>query len=149
MWAVQHEIALRATPPALGFVGPERSRVPRFLTSSKKELMSLNSNLSRSESGNILARLHTLRASLARARNILMHFKDDRIDRDKLEPAARRVDQLMNLFSSSSRDPAQGTLFVSEIQSGVEQVTNPKSADALRDAQVDIVALLNALGGAP
>jgi plasmid stabilization system protein ParE len=96
----------------------------------------------------ILAHLYTLRASLARARDTLMHFKDDRIDRDKLEPAARRVDQLMNLFASGSRDPAQGTLFVSEIQSGVEQVTNPKSADALRDAQVDIIALLNALGGA-
>lgn len=108
--------------------------------------MSVNSNLSRAESGNVLAHLHTLRASLARARDILMHFKDDRIDRDRLEPAARRVDQLMNLFASGSRDPAQGTLFVSEIQSGVEQVTNPKSADALRDAQIDIVALLTALG---
>ena len=79
---------------------------------------------------------------------MLMHFKDDRIDRDKLEPAARRVDDLMNLFATGSRDPAQGSLFVGEIQSGVDQVTNPKSADALRDAQVDIVALLNALGDA-
>ena len=69
MWAVQHRIALRATPPALGFPGPEGSTVPR-----------------------------------------------------------------------------KGPFLVSEIQSGVEQVTNPKSADAQRDAQVDIVALRNALG---
>ena len=110
--------------------------------------MSVNSSLSRSASGGILAHLYTLRASLARARDVLMHFKDDRIDRDKLEPAARRVDDLMNLFATGSRDPAQGSLFVGEIQSGVDQVTNPKSADALRDAQVDIVALLNALGDA-
>jgi hypothetical protein len=37
---------------------------------------------------------------------------------------------------------------VTEIQGGVEKVTNPKSADALRDAQVDIVALLNAMQAA-
>src|ERR1700722_111635 len=124
----------------------KESTVDRCFTYFREELMSVNSSLSRSASGGILAHLYTLRASLARARDVLMHFKDDRIDRDKLEPAARRVDDLMNLFATGSRDPAQGSLFVGEIQSGVDQVTNPKSADALRDAQVDIVALLNALG---
>jgi hypothetical protein len=110
--------------------------------------MSVSFSLSRAASGGILAHLHTLRASLARARATLMHFQDDRIDRDKLEPAARRVDDLMNLFATGSRDAARGSLFVAEIQNGVEQVTNPKSADALRDARIDIVALLNALAGA-
>ena len=110
--------------------------------------MVVRSSLSRSASGLILAHLYTLRASLAKARDTLVHFKDDRVDRDKLEPAARRVDDLMNLFASGSRDPEQGSLFVTEIQGSVEKVTNPKSADALRDAQVDIVALLNALRGA-
>jgi plasmid stabilization system protein ParE len=110
--------------------------------------MAVRSSLSRSASGVILAHLHTLRASLAKARDTLVHFKDDRVDRDKLEPAARRVDELMNLFASGSRDPEQGCLLVTEIQGGVEKVKNPKSADALRDAQVDIVALLNAMRGA-
>ena len=110
--------------------------------------MAVQSGLSRSASSGIFAHLYTLRASLAKARDALVHFKGDRVDRDKLEPAARRVDELMNLFASGSRDPEQGSLFVTEIQGGVEKVTNPKSADALRDAQVDIVALLNALRGA-
>jgi hypothetical protein len=74
-----------------------------------------------------------------------MHFKDDRLDRDKLEPAARRVDDLMNIFTSNVRDPAQGSLWVTEIQSGVEQVTNPKAAEALREARVDITALLEVM----
>jgi hypothetical protein len=34
---------------------------------------------------------------------------------------------------------------VTDIQSGIDQVTNPKSAEALRDARVDIVALLDAM----
>jgi hypothetical protein len=107
--------------------------------------MVVHSGLSRPESSLILAHLHTLRASLTKARDSLMHFHDDRVDRDKLELPARRVDELMNLFASGSRDPTQGSLFVSEIQSGVGQVTNPKSVDALRDAQVDILALLAAM----
>jgi plasmid stabilization system protein ParE len=94
-----------------------------------------------------LAHLHSLRASLRKARDALMHFQGDRVDRDKLEPAARRVDELMNLFANGSRNPEQGFRFVTEIQSGVEQLTNSKSADALRDAQVDIVALLDAMRG--
>ena len=109
--------------------------------------MAVHSTLSRSAHAVILAHLRTLRANLAKARDALVHFKVDRVDRDKLEPAARRVDDLMNLFATGSRDPEQGSLFVIEIQDDVGKVTNPKSADALRDAQVDIVALLNAMRG--
>jgi hypothetical protein len=93
----------------------------------------------------ILARVRTLRASIAKARDALMHFHVDRLDRDKLELAARRVDDLMNLFASGRRDLAQGSLWMAEIQSGVDQVTNPKSAEALREARVDIVALLDVM----
>ena len=96
-------------------------------------------------SGEILGRLRSLRASLTKARDALMHFKDDRVDRDKLEPAARRVDQLMNLFAHGSRNPEQGARFIAEIQIDIEQVTNAKSADALRAAQVDIAVLLDAM----
>jgi hypothetical protein len=39
-------------------------------------------------------------------------------------------------------------VWVAEIQSGIEQVTNPKAAAALRDAQVDITALLDMIGPA-
>jgi hypothetical protein len=108
--------------------------------------MTVNTRLSRSEHSKILAHLRTLRASLAQARDALMHFKNDRLDRDKLEPAARRVDDLMNMFASNSRDPAQGSLWITEIQSGVALVTNPKAAEALREAQVDITALLDVIG---
>jgi hypothetical protein len=75
-----------------------------------------------------------------------MHYKDDRLDRDKLEPAARRTDDLMNMFVGDMRDSTQGPVWVAEIQSGVEQVTNPKAAAALRDARVDITALLQMIG---
>jgi plasmid stabilization system protein ParE len=104
-----------------------------------------NSSLSRSAFGEILAHLRSLRASLTKARDALVHFKHDRVDRDKLEPAARRVDELMNLFTHGSRNPEQGSRFVAEIQVDIEQVTNSKSADALRAAQVDIAALLEAM----
>jgi len=93
----------------------------------------------------ILAHLRTLRASLAKARTALMHFKEDRVDRDALEPAARRVDDLMNMYASDARDSAQGSAWVIEIQSGVDRVTNPKAADALTEARVDIAALLEVL----
>ena len=106
-----------------------------------------NSSLSRSATSEILAHLRALRASLTKARDALMHFKDDRVDRDKLEPAARRADELMNLFTNGSRNPEQGSRFVTEIRSGIEQVTNSKSADALHAAQVHIVALLDAMQG--
>ena len=92
-----------------------------------------------------MAHLRSLRASLTTARDALVHFKDDRVDRDKLEPAARRVDELMNLFSNGSRNPEQGSRFVAEIQNDIEQVTNSKSADALRAAKIDVAALLNAM----
>jgi hypothetical protein len=107
--------------------------------------MVVDAGLSRSASSEVLAHLRTLRASLAQARDSLMHFKDDRIDRDKLEPAARRVDDLMNIFASESRDAAQGSIWVIEIQSELEGVTNPKAAEALRDARVETMALLDAM----
>ncbi len=71
-----------------------------------------------------------------------MHYKEDRVDRDKLEPAARRVDELMNLFATGLGDPAQGMIWMTGIQEGVGQVTNPKSAAALRDAGVQIAELV-------
>ena len=104
--------------------------------------MANNSSLPRATFGEILAHLHSLRASLTKARDALVHFKADRIDRDKLEPAARRVDDLMNLFAHGSRNAEQGLRFITEVESGIRQVTNSKSADALRDAHVDIAALI-------
>jgi hypothetical protein len=106
-----------------------------------------HSSLSRSASGEILAHLRSLRASLTKARDALMHFKDDRVDRDKLEPAARRADDLMNLFANGPRNLERASHFVAEIQVSIEQVTNSKSADALRAAQVDIAVLLRAMRG--
>jgi hypothetical protein len=111
--------------------------------------MALDIGLSRSGRSRILADLRSLRTSLAQARDALMHFKDDRLDRDKLEPAARRVDDLMNMFVSNARDPTQGLLWLTEIQSGVEQVTNPKAAEALQEARVEITALLDLMGTEP
>jgi hypothetical protein len=105
--------------------------------------MAVNSTVARSTRSTVLEHLRTLRGSLARARDTLMHFKDDRVDRDQLEPAARRVDNLMDMFTSNLRDPAQSCLWVAEIQRGVEQVTNPKAADALRDARAEIAALVD------
>jgi hypothetical protein len=105
--------------------------------------MTTNNSFSRSDQVQILSRLRTLRTSIANARDALMHFKDDRLDRDKLEPAARRIDDLMNMFVSTSRDRAKGSSWISEIQIGVEQVTNPKVAEVLRDARVEISALLD------
>ena len=106
--------------------------------------------LSRSEHSQVLTHLRTLRASLAQARDALLHFKADRLDRDLLEPAARRVDDLMNMFASSVPDSAQASRWVAEIQTGIERVTNPKAAEALREARIDITALLGIMrsGGA-
>lgn len=112
----------------------------------REAAMMVNVSLSRSDQSKILAHLRTLRATLAQARDALMHFKDDRLDRDRLEPAARRVDDLMNMFVSTAPDSARGSRWVTEIQSGIEQVTNPKAADALREARVDITALLRVMG---
>ncbi len=110
--------------------------------------MAVNFNLSRPALARALAHLRTLRASIAQARDALMHFKDDRVDRDRLEPAARRVDDLMNTFTGSGRDAAQISRWLTEIHSGIEEVTNPKSAEALREARVDIAALLEVVSTA-
>jgi hypothetical protein len=110
--------------------------------------MAVNTSLTRAEHSRIRAHLRTLRSSLTQARDALMHFKDDRVDRDKLEPAARRVDDLMDMFVGDIRDSAQGSRWLAEIQSGVEGVTNPKVAEALDEARVDITALLEVMGPA-
>ena len=102
-------------------------------------------SFSRSDQSEIRSRLVTLRTSLTHARDAPMHFRTDRLDRDKLEPAARRVDDLMNMFASNSGDRTQGFLWISEVQNGVAQVTNPKAAAALRDARLDISALLDVM----
>ena len=104
--------------------------------------MAVNSTVSRSAHQNILAHLRTLRVNLDQARSALMHFKDDRVDRDKLEPAARRVDDLMNMFATGLRDPVKGLQWMTAIQTDVAQVANPKSATALRDAGEEITVLL-------
>ena len=116
---------------------PAVNRLPRT------EVMATNSSFSRSDQSRILSVLRTLRTSLTRARDALLHFKDDRLDRDKLEPAARRVDDLMDMFVNNRSDRARGSLWICEIQLGVEQVTNPKVAEALGDARVDILTLLD------
>jgi hypothetical protein len=108
--------------------------------------MAINTVLTASERSSVLAHLRSLRNSLAQARDALMHFKTDRVDRDMLEPAARRVDDLMNKFAGDFRDPRQGAVWVTEILGGVERVTNPKAAIALNEARVDINALLAVMG---
>ena len=105
----------------------------------------MDSSSERSVRSKILADLRSLRESLAQARDSLMHFRDDRIDRDRLEPAARRVDDLINMFAGTQRDAVQGSLWVTEIQSGIDEVTNPKAADALNAARIDAAALLEAM----
>jgi hypothetical protein len=89
-----------------------------------------------------LAHLRTLRLNLDQARSALMHYKDDRIDRDKLEPAARRVDDLINLFAIGTQDPAQGLAWMTEIRRVLDTVANPKSVATLQAAGVEIAALL-------
>ena len=89
-----------------------------------------------------LAHLRTLRLNLDQARSALMHYKDDRIDRDKLEPAARRVDDLMNLFATGAQDATKGFAWMTEIRVVVDRVANPKSTAALQAAGVEIAALL-------
>jgi hypothetical protein len=94
----------------------------------------------------ILAQLRTLRANIAMARAALMNYKDDRLDRDKLEPAARRVDDLMDMYAGSSRNVARSLGWIAEIQSGIEAVSNDKAAVALSEAQAGITALRAAMG---
>ena len=105
----------------------------------------MDSSSARSLRSKILSDLRSLRESLALARDSLMHFKDDRVDRDRLEPAARRVDDLINMFAGTQRDAVQGSIWVTEIQSGIEEVTNPKAADALNAARIEAAALLEAM----
>src|SRR5882724_7459422 len=103
--------------------------------------MAINNNVSRANQ-RTLAHLRTLRLNLDQARSALMHYKDDRVDRDKLEPAARRVDDLMNLFATGVQDPSQGLAWMTEIRVGIDRVANPKSTAALQAAGVEIAALL-------
>jgi hypothetical protein len=108
-------------------------------------LMTVNAGLSRVEHATVRVHLRALRTSLTQARDALMHFKDDRLDRDKLEPAARRVDDLMNMFAVDIRDSLQAPVWIADIQRSVDEVTNPKVAEVLRDARADITALLTVM----
>jgi hypothetical protein len=74
-----------------------------------------------------------------------MHFRDDRVDRDTLEPAARRVDELMNMFATNANDPALIAIWSSEIQTAIGKVPNPKSADALHEASAELAAILDVI----
>jgi hypothetical protein len=103
--------------------------------------MAINSSVSRANQ-KTLAHLRTLRLNLDQARSALMHYKDDRIDRDRLEPAARRVDDLMNQFVTDAKDSAQSLAWMTEIRVVIENVVNPKSTAALQAAGVEISALL-------
>jgi hypothetical protein len=107
--------------------------------------VAVNRAVSRTTRSTVLEHLRTLRGSLARARDTLMHFKDDRVDRDALEPAARRVDELMNMFASTSNDPARVAVLSSEIQTAIDKVPNPKVAAALSEARAEIAAILSAI----
>jgi hypothetical protein len=77
-----------------------------------------------------------------------MHFKNDRVDRDTLEPAARRVDGLMDMFAGRSSDPALVALWFREIRSAIDRVPNPKSADALLEASAELAAILGVIEAA-
>jgi hypothetical protein len=77
-----------------------------------------------------------------------MHFKGDRVDRDTLEPAARRVDGLMEMFAGKSNDPALVALSFREIRSAIDRVPNPKSADALVEASVELAGILGVIEAA-
>jgi hypothetical protein len=107
--------------------------------------MEINSNARGATHQRILAHLRTLRTNLEEAREALLHYKDDRVDRDKLEPAARRVDDLMNMFTTGSKNSTQALEWMSGIQNGVNQVLNPKAAAALHDAGIEIAELVAAM----
>jgi hypothetical protein len=77
-----------------------------------------------------------------------MHFKHDRVDRDTLEPAARRVDGLIDMFASNSSNPSLVILWSSEIRSAIDKVPNPKSADALLEASAELAAILGVIEAA-
>jgi hypothetical protein len=107
--------------------------------------VAVNTAVSRSTRSTVLEHLRLLRGSLAVARDKLMHFRDDRVDRDALEPAARRVDELMNMFATNLHDPALIALWSTEIQTAIAKVPNPKSADALHDASTELAAILDVI----
>jgi len=109
-------------------------------------LVPAGTNLILATRSEILAHLRTLRANIAMARAALMNYKDDRLDRDKLEPAARRVDDLMDMYAGSSRSIPRGLAWIAEIQSGIEAVTNAKAEVALSEAQAGVTALRAAMG---
>jgi hypothetical protein len=90
----------------------------------------------------VLAHLRSLRESLAHARNALMHYKEDRLDRDRLEPAARRVDDLMLMYANPAANAERGPIWVTEIKNGIQLVSNPKAADALHAARLNTDALI-------
>jgi hypothetical protein len=77
-----------------------------------------------------------------------MHFKDDRVDRDTLEPAARRVDDLLNMFASNSSDPLLVDLWSREIRGAIDKVSNPKSVEALLEASAELAAILGMIEAA-
>jgi hypothetical protein len=110
--------------------------------------MATNNSVSRTNQ-KTLAHLRTLRVNLDQARSALMHFKDDRIDRDRLEPAARRVDDLMNVFVTGAQNSAQSLAWMTEIRVVIDAVANPKSTTALQAAGVEIAALLALITPAP
>src|SRR5689334_6437034 len=128
-------------PPFLAY-DPHPPRAP-----FRAQSMPISASASRANQ-TTLAHLRTLRRTLDEARSALMHFKDDRIDRDKLEPAARRVDDLINLFATGTQDRAQGLAWTNEIQRVLDTVANPKSAATLGVARVEITALLALLAAA-
>src|SRR3954469_13819970 len=105
-----------------------------------RRVMAINNSVSRANQ-KTLAHLRTLRLNLDQARSALMHYKDDRIDRDTLEPAARRVDDLMNLFATGAPESAQSLAWMTEIRTVIDKVPNPKSTVALQAASVEVAAL--------
>jgi hypothetical protein len=108
--------------------------------------MTVNGILARAEYARTRAHLWSLRRNLTQARDALMHFKADRVDRDRLEPAARRVDDLMTMCGSDSPDRERAAHWLTEIQNGFAGVSNPKAAEALEEARGEIQALLGVLG---
>jgi len=102
--------------------------------------MAINSSVSRANQ-KTLAHLRTLRMNLDQARSALMHYKDDRIDRDTLEPAARRVDDLMNLYATGAPESEKSLAWMTEIRTVIDKVPNPKSTVPLQAAAVEVAAL--------
>jgi hypothetical protein len=94
--------------------------------------MTVNASLTRVEHAKARAHLRALRTSLTQARDALMHFNGDHLDLDKLEPAARRVDDLMNLFAGEVRDSAQGPVWNADDASLAEHLDQFRKAARVR-----------------